>query len=296
MRTLKYSGNGASKVFLPDVKGMIVLEPGTTTTLADAKLAAGWGAHIQPATFAAIVGTYIDLARGLETKTTAPEFTTANTGYKEKTKDFAPEFTGYGFMSWEDYKTWFAADGKEYDFVMVLADGNLLHAFNSAGAVVGFSGRMFLTYDLPKAGGDGKQKACPFDVMFDDVDQIMDYQVTRTEFTRRELQELVPVGINIEQTGAAYTTGGITIKATHRVSGLPFALFAASSEWKVRSTTSDATAVIAIVSAAGAAIGIYTLTIYVTGTTPMTGDFEIQAELIESSHVTYLSNVINIPV
>ena len=295
MTTLKFAGNGSSKVFLPDVKGMIVLNRGVTTTVANAKLLTGWEAHIKPATSAAIVGTYINLARGLEPKTTAPEFTTANTGFKEKTKDFAPEFTGYGFMSWEDYRTWFAADSKEYAFVMLLANGDIMCTLDSAGLVIGFTGRMYLTYDLPKAGGDGKQKACAFDIMFDDVEEIMNYQIIRTEFGRRELEELVPVGINIEIV-TAYNAGAITIKATHRVSGIPFALFASSAEWKVVALTTDATGVIAIVSAAGAAIGIYTLTIYLTGTTPLTGDCEIQAELIQSSHVTYLSNVLNIPI
>lgn len=296
MTTLKYSGNGLSKGFLPDIEGVIVLEPGTTTTLALAKTAAGWETHISPATSAAIKGTYINLRRGVEDKTTAPEFTTANTGMKEKTKDFAWECTGYGFMSYRDYRTWFAADGKEYDFVFILADGTLLHTFNSAGLVIGFSGQMFVNYGIPKPGGDGKQKACPFDIMLDNVSQMKGQEVTETAFTRRELEELVPVGITIENVGAAYTTGGITIKATHRVTGVPFALFATSAEWKVVSTTTDNTAVIAIVSAAGAAIGVYTLTIYSSAAVAMTGDFEIQAELIVASHVVYLSNVITIAV
>jgi hypothetical protein len=295
MTTLKYSGNGLSKGFLPDIEGVIVLEPGTTTTLSNAKLAAGWAAHICPATSAAIVGTYINLRRGIEDKTTAPEFTTANTGMKEKTKDFAWECTGYGFMSYRDYRTWFAADGKDYDFVFVLANGTLLHCFDTSGNVIGFSGAMFVNYGIPKPGGDGKQKACPFDIMLDSIDQMKGQEVTETAFSRRELEELVPVGINIEVT-SAYNAGALTVKATHRVTGLPYAGFTTSAEWKVVSTTTDNTAVIAIVSAAGAAIGVYTLTVYVTGTTPMTGSFEIQAEKIETSVVTYLSQVINVAV
>lgn len=295
MTTLKYSGNGLSKGFLPDIEGVIVLNPGTTTTLANAKLASGWGAHINPATSAAIVGTYINLRRGIEDKTTAPEFTTANTGLKEKTKDFAWECTGYGFMSYQDYRTWFGADGKDYDFVFILADGTLLHCFDSSGNVIGFSGQMFVNFKMPMPGGEGKQKACQFDIMLDSVEQMKGQEVTETAFTRRELEELVPVGYKIEIT-STYAAGALTIKATHRVTGLPYAGFTTSSEWKVVSTTTDNTAVIAIVSAAGAAIGIYTLTVYVTGTTPMTGDFEIQAEKITSSHVVSLSQVLNIPV
>lgn len=296
MTTLKYAGNGASKDFLPDVKGMIVLDKGTTTTVALAKTLAGWQAHINPATSAAIVGTYIDLARGFEEKTAAPEFTTANTGLKEKTKDFEPEFTGYGFMSWEDYRTWFGADAKEYDFVMVLNDGNIMAPLNSAGLVVGFNGHMFVSYSFPKAGGDGKQKACPFDIMFSDVEQIKNYQIIRTAFERRELSESVPVGINIEILTDYESAGGtVVLKATHRVSGLPYAGFTAYAQWVVRALTTDVAGAATAITATSASLGIYTLT-FLNGAAKLTGDFEIQAETIAASHVTYLSNVLNIPI
>jgi microcystin-dependent protein len=55
MGTLKYAGNGTSKAFLPDVKGMIVLNPGTTITVALAKTLAGWQAKINPATSAEVL-------------------------------------------------------------------------------------------------------------------------------------------------------------------------------------------------------------------------------------------------
>ena len=296
MTTLRYAGNGTSKDFLPDVKGMIVLDKGTTTTVALAKTIAGWQAHINPATSAAIVGTYIDLARGFEEKTAAPEFTTANTGLKEKTKDFEPEFTGYGFMSWEDYRTWFGADAKEYDFVMVLNDGNIMAPLNSAGLVVGFNGRMFVSYSFPKAGGDGKQKACPFDIMFSDVEQIKNYQIIRTAFERRELAESVPVGINIEiVTDYASPGGTVTLKATHRVSRLPYAGFTTYAQWVIRALTTDAAGASTAIVATSASLGLYTVTFLQTATA-LTGDFEIQAETIAADHVTYLSNVLNIPV
>jgi len=296
MKTLKRSGNGLSKQFLPDVEGMIVLDPGTTTTLALAKTAAGWGAHINPDTSAAIAGTYVSLRRGIEDKTTAPEFTTSNTGYKEKTKDFAWEYTGYALMSYADYKTWFEADGVEYDFVLVLADGNLLAPLDSAGNVVGFSGTMFVNYGMPKPGGDGKQKACIFDVMLDNIEQMKSHEIIETSFKRRELEELVPVGINLDiLTPYDAGTGIVVVKATHRVSGTPFSLFATTAEWKVVSLSTDAGGACTICTATLSNVGIYTLT-FKNSTAVLTGDFEIQAELIQSTHVTYLSNVINIPV
>jgi hypothetical protein len=296
MATWKFAGNGTSKELLKDVKGMIVLTKGTTITLALAKTLAGWQALINPATSAAIVGTYIDLARGFEEKTPAPEFTTANTGYKEKTKDFEPEFTGYGFMSWEDYRTWFAADGAEYDFVMMLANGDIMAPLDPTGKVIGFNGRMFTSFNFPKAGGDGKQKACPFDIMFSDVEQIKGYQIIKTGFERVDIAMNVPVGINIEiQTPYESSGGTVILKATHRVSGLPYAGLTTTTQWKVVSTTSDAGGAATAISATMAAVGIYTLT-FLNSAAKMTGPFEIQAETIVSSHVAYLSNVLNIPV
>jgi len=296
MATQKFAGGGKSKVFLTDVKGLIVMNRGTSLTQAEAKTLVGWKGLIAPATSAAIAATYIDLARGFEPKTTAPEFTTANTGYKEKTKDFAPEFTGYGFMSYEDYVTWFSADCGEFDFVPILANGDFLCSLQkSTGKVVGFEGRMFLTFDLPKPGGDGKQKAHAFDIMFDDVEQYKNHVLIKTTFGRRELEECVPVGINLEVMTSYENTGGtVVIKATHRVSGDAYSGFPLSTQWKVVKTSKDPAGAATTIVATSASIGVYTLT-FLNGAAKMTGDFEIQAETI-STNVTYLSNVLNIPV
>ena len=296
MGTLKYAGNGSSKVFLPVVKGMIVLDRGTTTTVALAKTLAGWVTHIAPATASLIAGTYINLERGMEDKSTAPEFTTANTGFKEKTEDFPPEFTGYAYMSYQDYLTWFAADGKEYNFVLVLNDGSLITPLDSSGLVIGFDGRMFITFGLPKPGGEGKQKACPFDIIFDDVDQIKAYEVIETAFTRRELEESVPVGLKIEII-TAYSTedGTVVLKATHRVSGLPYDGLDAYAQWVVVSLSGDTGGAATAITATSASLGLYTLT-FLNGEAKLSADFEIQAEAPGDTKVTYLSNVLNIPV
>ena len=296
MTTHKFSGNGKSKVFLTDVKGLLVMNRGSSLTTTEAKTLVAWQGLICPAA-TPITATYIDLARGFESKTTAPEFTTANTGYEEKTKDFAPRFTGYAFMSYEDYVTWFAADCAEFDFIPVLANGDLLCSIKkSTGKVVGFEGRMFLTFDLPKPGGDGKQKAHAFDIMFDDVEQFKRHNVLKTEFERREIEESVPVGINLEVMTPYESTGGtVVIKATHRVSGTPYYGFTSSLLWRVISTTTDSFGEVTAVGITAVAIGVYTVTV-LNGAAKMTGDFELQAGANLNTNVTYLSNVLNIPV
>jgi hypothetical protein len=296
MGTFKYAGNGLSQKMLKDVKAMIVLEPGTTITVALAKTLAGWQAKISPATSAAIVGTYVDLGRGFEEKTQAPEFTTANTGLKEKTNDFPMEFTAWGYISFEDYRTWFSADGRKFNFVLVLDDGRIMGTLNTAGLFVGFDGNMFLTFGFPKPGGDGKQKASEFNIMFSDVDQTMNYEIIKTSFRRNEIAESVPVGINIEVITPYENTGGtVVLKATHRVSGLPYAGFTAYTQWVVINPTVDTGGAATAISATQAAVGIYTLT-FLNVAAKMTGDFEIQAETIAASKVTYLSNVLNVNV
>jgi len=296
MKTFKFAGNGASKVFLTDVKGVIVTQKNTTQTIALAKTAAGWGAIINPATTGAIAGTYLDFERGMEPKSQAPEMTTSNTGFEEKTKDFPPKFTGHAYMSWEDYKTWFAADTQEYDFTLVLNNGDLMSAVSSDGKQVGFCGRMFITFDLPKPGGAEKQKACPFDIMFDDVEQWKNYLVIRTDFTRKELEALSPVGINLEiHTPYNVSTGVVILKATKRATSQPYSGFTTYAQFEVVSLTTDIGGAATAIDAASAALGIYSVT-FLNDTAKLTGDFEVQAVTVASSHVSYLSNVLTIPV
>jgi len=296
MTTFKFSGNGAFKAFLQDVKGLLILEKNTSQSVATAKTLAGWQALICPATTAAIKGTYIDLARGFELKTPAPEMVTSNTGFKEKTKDFAPEFVAYGHISYEDYKNWFSADGLEFDFVPVLNDGKLLTPLTSAGLQIGFCGRLFCNYDLPKPGGAEKQKAHEFTVIFDDVEQIKNAVTLTPAFTRKELEAIVPVGINLEVvTPYDVATGIVVLKATKRATGAPYAGLTAYSQFEVVSLSTDAGGAATAITATSASLGLYSVT-FLNTAAKLTGDFEIQAVTISASHVTYLSNVLNIPV
>jgi hypothetical protein len=294
MKTFRFSGNGESKDFLKDVKGMIVSLKGTSQTVAAAKTLAGWKALIAAATPATCKSIYVDLARGFEEKTTAPEMTTANTGLMEKTNDFAPMFTAWALMSFEDYKTWFEADAKEFDFTMVLSDGSLVYALDTTGKAVGFAGRMFFTHNLPKAGGDGKQKACAFDVMFDNFEEFKYRQVTKPAFRLSELKALAPVGINLEVITPYESTGGtVVVKATKRVTGEPYAGFPLANQYEVVSVSADAGGAVTAISATNAALGLYTLTV-LNGAAKLTGPFEIQASTVVSTSVTYVSNVLTV--
>jgi hypothetical protein len=292
MSTFKFAGTGNIKGYLEDAKGLIVMTK--NTTVAAPKTLAGFQTVINPATTATILGTYIDLARGIDIKTTAPETYTANTGFKEKTKDFAPEFTSYAYMSYDDYRTWFASDGCEFDFAVMLSDGKILHTRNSAGVFKGFNGRMLLTFDLPKPGSDGKGKAHAFDIIFDDVEEYKNWDITVPDFKRKELEALCPIGIKLEIVTAYESSGGtVVLKATHRANGAPYTGFSAYTQYEVVSLSGDTGGAATAISAGGA--GLATLTFF-NSAAKMTAAFEIQAGTISSSHVTHLSNVLNIPV
>lgn len=296
MTTFKFSGNGASKALLRDVKGLIILDKNTAIT--GIKTLAGHQAYINPATTSAIHGTYINIDRGFDEKTKAAEMTTSNTGYNEKTKDYAPEFVAYGLISYSDYRTWIEADGKEFDFIPVLEDNKLIIPPLTGANQFGFCGRLVLTNPttLPKAGGAEKAKYAEFTVIFDDVDQYKGMQVITPAFTRKELEACVPVGINIEVVTPYESTGGtVVIKATHRATGLPYAGFTEYTQWEVVSLTTDTGGAATAITATSANLGLYTVT-FLNGAAKLTGKFEIQGVTITATHVTYLSNVLSITV
>jgi hypothetical protein len=92
----------------------------------------------------------------------------------------------------------------------------------SAGLQIGFCGRIFVEFDLPKPGGDNKQKAHPFTVIFDDVEQMKNYKVLTPLFTRKELEAIIPVGIDLEVVTDYESAGGtVVLKATKRATGQP---------------------------------------------------------------------------
>ncbi len=295
MNTFKFSGNSRSSDFLRDIKGVFVLEPGTA--VGEIRSLAGWQVVTMPKTTAEIAATYIPLDRGLEVQTDEAEMTTGATGYTEKTKDFAPRLTGYAKISEQDYRAWFGADQKEFDFIFLLEDGKMIRPpKNSEGKYKGFCGRIFVKFNLPIPGGEGKTQAHSFNILLDNVDQFKNYEITKSDFSMCEIKDIIPLGFDLAiQTGYVdnTATGTLVLKATYRGTGAPITNLSAVTNFEVVSAESDVTVEVTAVDAANAAIGVYTL----TTTGALTGDFELQAVVFsETPTVTHLSNVINIDV
>ena len=118
------SGLGNCKAFRERVIGVIQVAKTNSLTVANSKLLASWVTLLADKT-AGIKAIYIPFDRGYQNNTTEPEITTSNLGFQEKTMDFPPAIKGFGYLSYEDYKTFFGADGQEFDYWLVLKDGSI---------------------------------------------------------------------------------------------------------------------------------------------------------------------------
>jgi len=278
------------------IAAMIVCNKGTSLTLANAALLSGWSTLVNPATFAGIKGTIINLKRGYDNKTAEAEMATSNTGYQEKVGENAPAFTGYAVLNYADYMNWFEAENKVFSIYLVLKDGKILGYKNSATTLQGFTGRLFVKNNIPVPGAD-KQKQSQFDVIFDDIYEWRQnaVQITPVDFIVPQLLALQPFGLDIEIL-TAYTSGDVVVGVYKRGTKIPYTAFAATTEFEVRSANVLVPAVTAIV-ATSAALGQYTLTIK-KASSPVnlaSGDYVvIQGVAIGSSHVTYLTQPLTI--
>jgi hypothetical protein len=289
-----YSGIGECKSLRESIVAMILVNKGTTITKANAATLTGWKAIVAPSTGS--TGIIIDLYRGLEPASDEAEMTTSNLGLTEKTNENAPKFNGFGNMSYEDYKTLFAGEGRKFDIFLVDKMGDIVGSDTGGLNLEGFRGRFFLKSDLPKVGAD-RQKDMQFMVMFDDVDQWKDKTYTvKSEFKAINLiEDINPVGVTVSLV-TAYASGDVVVKVTKRNNpNAPVAVFDATTNWSVLSA-GDALVAVTDVDATSKALGLYTLTIQKDSTgTPadLTNDCIIQATENDggtpTAYLTYLS-------
>lgn len=292
-----FAGLGECKAFRERVKGVLVTAKGTVVTLDNAKLLATWEAMLAPSD-GKPTAIYIPFDRGYQNNTSEPEITTSNLGYSEKTQEFPPMIKGFGDMSYADFKGFFAADGQVFDIWLVLKDGTLEGTYTSAG-YKGYRGKFFMTANAPNA--DNLQESFPFDISFSDV---IEWKANSTpvaaSFSPTELQDAVPAGLDVAII-SAYTAGDVTVMVTKRnQSSVPYAGLDAVSDWNVLFTEGDSDVAVTAVDAAGAAQGIYILTIQKDSSgTPgdLTKPVTIQGFDVDGGSVTlYMTNALRIEV
>lgn len=243
---------------------------------------------------AGATGILLDFSRGYERTSDDPEVTTSNLGFKEKTMNQLPSIRGYATVSMCDYKTLFAADGKIFDFQLLLNDGMKMGTNQSDGTVKGFRGRIYFRFDAPNQ--DNAQQSYPVDIFFDDYTEFEDFYVDRADFKVSELKDAIPVGVDLSL-NTAYTTGDVLVNGKKRCSNEVYSGFATTSEWSVlESNAADVT-----VTTVAVANGVYTLTIKKDSSgTPAnlaSGEYAIiQGSVDDSTYLTYVSSIFKVEV
>lgn len=295
-KIFKFSGqNQDINTLLENVEALVVTTFGTTMTLAQAKTKAQWSAVLNPATTAAVAGTIVNIKRGFENKTEAPEMSKSNIGQWDKTGEEPPRFTGMMVGTFEEYKLWWPADGLRFSIVPVLKDAEKLMTLNSTGTYQGFTGRMWLANQLPMVGAD-KQKQYTFDVIFEEMEEWKDNVelIPASDHNIRELKDLMPVGLNVDIVTPYAVGGDVTVKVTMRSTKVPYAEATTATEWEVVGTpAADLGVTIAVKTITNASQGVYVLTVK-SGLVDLVGTAYIRALKITASKVTHLSNPIAI--
>jgi len=239
---------------------------------------------------AGITGIYVPFDRGYQNNTTEPEMTQSNLGYSEKTQDFPPMIKGFANISYADYKSFFAADNRDFDVWLVEKDGTL--EGTATGAVVkGYRGKVFVRYNAPNA--DNLQESFPIDISFVDV---LEWKIKSTTikagFTPTELLDSIPAGLDVEVKVAYAIGGNVTLKVTRRNQDVPYPDLITVPKWKILSASSDLDVGIISVDDANAALGEYVLNIQAnvgTAPTDLTGSVLLAAIDDDGTNVTYIS-------
>jgi hypothetical protein len=252
-----YSGLSDCNELFKDVVGMLILEKKTTLSAPTAK-----------ATYASIValasgvtGMFLPIGRGYQNNTAEPELATSQVGLVEKVSDPLPQLIGFLDRSYCDYKTLWALDGKSMDVILFMKNGKIWHSQDSAGNVVGFRAKLFTRKNAPAA--DNSLENFPIYVNFQYLDDLDRAGLTTLAFGIKELDDLIPVGLEIKQV-VSYASGDITVDIVKRGSGLPFADITDATSFNILRTVDGSTDLdidVTAVDVTSAANGRYVLTI-----------------------------------
>lgn len=289
-----YSGLSDCDALFKDVVAAMIIDKGATLS-APAALATYTGifAVDNPA------GMFAPISRGYQNNTAEPERNTSAVGFTEKTSDPLPMLVGFLNKSYCDYKTLYGLDGKEKDVVLFLKNGKVWHSVNSAGAAIGFRAKISIRKNAP--GADNSVENFPIYMDFMYMEDLDNAKLTTLAFSVKELNDAVPVGLNMAVT-TAYATGTVTVDINKRCSLTPYAGIATADDFDVLYTESgspDLDIDVTAVDITSAAIGRYILTIKKNaGSTPanLTKGVWIRAKKLNATVLTYISDPIFIKV
>ncbi len=177
------------------------------------------------------------------------------------------------------------------DIVLGTKDGYFVMTSAINNEYRGLRAEIYSAPNLPKT--DDPTKAHPIYFNFKSVSDFKNLQILPMAFSQFDIEDIVPVGVDLRATGA-YTTDSITARCDLRGGSTGKA---GLTTWEILDSNVDDTTVTAVDDGAGN----YTLTIdknhSTTGDNLAAGNWvKVQASIVATSHVTYLSNVLTIKV
>jgi hypothetical protein len=289
-----YTGAGECKNIRQTIIGAIIMEKSAVITKANAKTLAGWKAIVAAATPGTIAGVILDFRNGAEPSGGENELTTANTNFTVLTNRSNIILDGYANMSFLDYQNFFGFEGKSFKIVLIDKNGDLVETNKSATNVTGFRGQFWLVKAMPKVGAD-RQKTYHFHIEFTDINEWgANENVIDTFYDAVEiLEDVNPVGLNLEVKTAYAVGGDVVVKVTKRGTLQPYAELDDAADWVIRSSTDDVGVTVTVKSSANKSLGEYTLTIKNGTPADLVGSVDLQAFTV-ATNITHISNVIKI--
>lgn len=280
------AGIGNCKQHLKRFKAMIIETRGTVFTAAELATTAALKTDLSAD--AGITAMYIPLS-GYTQNTDAPNVITGGTGTKSVYDDSIPSGIAFADVGFADYKTLWPMNNTLVDIMFITKDGNWVVTPTSDGKFKGLRCEIYSQQDFP--GFDNPNEAHPIHVFFRDVEEFTNMVVMPMNYSSSELEDLVPVGLDIIQT-ADYASGDAVVKATLRGSSTGKA---GLTDWDITdSNVSDPG-----VTDSDDGAGVYTLTLKKdSGGTPAdlaAGEYiEVQGKLVAATYVTYITPPIKI--
>ena len=282
--SLLAAGLGSCNSRIQNIAGMILLTKGNTMTAAELATIAKTKTYLSAA--AGIVGIYVPLS-GFTVTTDEPNINTGNIGIKSIFDNQIPSALAYMDRGFNDYRALWASNNTICDIILITKDGYWLWTSSANGVYKGMRGEIYSAPGLPKT--DNPNEAHPIYLFFHDVEEFKNMFILPMEFTRTDIEDVTPIGLDLITAGA-YSTTKVNVKASARGGNVGKA---GLSTWSVI----DSNVASPAVSATDSGAGQYELTV-TKASSPVTlaaGDWvDVQGSIAVSTYTTYITNVLRI--
>jgi hypothetical protein len=296
--TARFSGLSDFKSFLEKMNGASLQNKGVTSTMTEALSLDAW--HLLLASSSpppnGIKAIMLPVSSFVKT-TDEMEIITTPLGKKVSGSKSIPSGILYLDASLCDYQTLYNMAGTPFEFVPYFQGNTFWMTKQADGS---FKGLRCYIDTMADFTPDDKTQSYPVYLFFDDYSEFENISVfSGYNFTPKTLEDLTPVGLNV-QTVIPYATGGnVSVKVTKRCSNEPETDLVLPTNWPIITTNGTGLVAVTAVDTAGAAQGNYVLTIQQdTDTTPAdlgAGQYAtLQAQVDDATYITYMSDLFTV--